>query len=187
MGAGRLRVIRQLLTESVLLAAFGGLLGTAFAFWGIRFLTLLLANGRGNFTLRAQLNWHVLAVAAGLSLLTGILFGLAPAIQSTRVDVTTGLKNDVRHSAPAAAGRFLIAGQIAIALLFLVGAGLFVGTLANLHAIQVGFNRENLLLFQIDARQAGHRDPELADFYRNLQAQFQAFPASAMRPFRTSR
>lgn len=176
MGAGRLRVIRQLLTESVLLAAFGGLLGTAFAFWGIRFLTLLLANGRGNFTLRAQLNWQVLAVAAGLSLLTGILFGLAPAIQSTRVDVTTGLKNDVRHSAPAAAGRFLIAGQIAIALLFLVGAGLFVGTLANLHAIQVGFNRENLLLFQIDARQAGHRDPELADFYRNLQAQFQAIP-----------
>src|SRR6185295_6557029 len=73
IGAGRLRVIRQLLTESVVLASMGGALGIAFALWGIRFLTLLLGNGRENFTLRAELNWHVLAVVAGLSLLTGVL------------------------------------------------------------------------------------------------------------------
>ena len=84
LGAGRLRIIRQLLTESVLLAVLGGALGVAFAIWGIRFLTLLLANGRENFTLRAGLNWRVLAVMAALSLLTGVLFGLAPALQSTR-------------------------------------------------------------------------------------------------------
>ncbi|HEY7334351.1 MAG TPA: ABC transporter permease [Bryobacteraceae bacterium] len=177
IGAGRLRVIRQLLTESVLLASLGGALGIVLAIWGTRVLTLLLANGRQNFTLHAELNWHVLAVAAGLSVLTGILFGLAPAIQSTRVDVIPALKNDLRQPARrAAALAFLVSGQIAIALLVLVAAGLFIRTLSNLNSIQIGFNRENLLLFQVNARQAGHKDPEIADFYRNLQTQFQAIP-----------
>jgi macrolide transport system ATP-binding/permease protein len=177
LGAGRRRVIRQLLTESVLLALLGGGLGIGLAVWGMRFLTLLLANGQENFTLRAELNWHVLAVAAGVSVLTGILFGLAPAIQSTRVDVMPALKNDRRQSAsPAEPLRLLIAAQIGIALLVLVAAGLFIRTLSNLQAIQVGFNRENLLLFRLDARQAGHKDAEIADFYRNLQTQFQAIP-----------
>ena len=85
MGAGRLRVVRQLLTESILLASLGGALGVLFAVWGVRFLTVLLANGRENFTLRAELNWHVLAATVALSLVTGVLFGLAPAIQSTRL------------------------------------------------------------------------------------------------------
>ena len=177
VGAGRLRVVGQLLTESVLLAALGGALGIALAFWGVRFLTLLLANGRENFTLRAELNWHVLALAVALSVLSGIVFGLAPAIQSTRVDVMPVLKNDLRRTArPAARLRFLIAAQLAIALLVLVAAGLFIRTLSNLNAIQLGFNRENLLLFELDARQAGYRDPEIANFYRNLQTQFQAIP-----------
>lgn len=177
MGAGRLRVVRQLLTESVLLASLGGTLGIALAYWAVRVLTRLFANGRENYTLHAELNWHVLVFAVGLSLLTGVLFGLAPAIQSTRVDVMPALKNDLRHSARPAAGlRFLIAVQLAIALLVLAAAGLFTRTLANLNAIQLGFNRENLLLFEINAREAGHRDPEIADFYRNLQKQFQAIP-----------
>ena len=83
MGAGRLRLVRQLLTESMLLGSLGGIAGVAFAVWGIRFLTLLLANGQENFTLHAELNWHVLGAALALSLLTGVLFGLAPAIQAT--------------------------------------------------------------------------------------------------------
>jgi predicted permease len=177
MGAGRLRVIRQLLTESVLLASLGGVLGIALAVWGIRFLTLLLANGRENFTLRAELNWHVLAVAAGLSMLAGILFGLAPAIQSTRVNVMPALKSDLRQSAGQAVPlRLLMAAQLAIAMLVLVAAGLFIRTLSNLNSIQLGFNRENLLLFEVNARLAGHRGAELADFYRNLQRQFQGIP-----------
>ena len=177
VGAGRLRVIRQLLTESILLASLGGALGIGFAVWGIRSLTLLLANGREHFTLRAGLNWHVLAVAVGLSVLTGVLFGLAPAIQATRVDVLPGLKNEQKYSTRRGVHlRFLIASQIAIALLVLVAAGLFTKTLANLNAIQLGFQPENLLLFQVNARQAGHRDPEIADFYGNLQMQLQAIP-----------
>src|SRR5207249_1924080 len=92
IGAGRARVIRQLLTESVMLASIGGLLGIAFALWGIRFLTLLLSAGSETFTLHAEVNWHVLAVAAGLSMITGIVFGLAPALQSTSVDLMPALK-----------------------------------------------------------------------------------------------
>jgi macrolide transport system ATP-binding/permease protein len=87
IGAGRWRVVRQLLTESIMLAFVGGVIGIAFSLWGIHFLTALLANGREDFTLHAALNWRVLLVAGGLSLLTGMLFGLAPALQSTRVDL----------------------------------------------------------------------------------------------------
>ena len=92
IGAGRFRIVRQLLTESVLLASLGGALGVVFAIWGMRFLTLLLANGRANFTLHADLNWHVLGVAAALSVLTGVVFGLAPALNATRVDLVPALK-----------------------------------------------------------------------------------------------
>src|SRR5258708_38769935 len=83
IGAGRFRVIRQLLTESVLLASIGGAMGVLFAVWGIRFLTLLLANGSEGFTLRPDLNWHVLAVAVAPSPLTGLVVGLGPALPST--------------------------------------------------------------------------------------------------------
>src|SRR6185436_4381409 len=179
LGAGRPRVVRQLLTESVLLASLGGALGVIFASWGIRFLTLLLANGRTNFTLRAELNWHVLGVAAALSLMTGVLFGLAPALQSTRVDLMPALK-ETRTGQPRLRRTFrqiglsqvLVAGQIAISLVLLVAAGLFVRTLSNLQSIDLGFNRQNVLLFQLDARKAGHKDPEIAAFYANLHKRF---------------
>src|SRR5436189_507578 len=155
MGAGRFRLIRQLLTESLLLASIGGALGVLFAVWGIRFLTVLLANGRENFTLHPDLNWHVLGAAAALSMITGLLFGLAPALQSTRVDVMPALKEtragqpSSRHSfRRAGLSHLLVVSQIAISLLMLVAAGLFVRTLSNLLSIQLGFNREDLLLVQ---------------------------------------
>ena len=182
LGAGRLRIIRQLLTESVLLAVLGGTLGVVFAIWGIRFLTLLLANGRENFTLRAELNWHVLVVVGGLSLLTGVLFGLAPALQSTRTDVVPALKESRTGEARGQGfrglglSRILMVSQIAFTLLILVAAGLFVRTLSNLASIQLGFNRENLLTFQLNARQAGHTDPEIVAFYNDLRTQFSSIP-----------
>lgn len=183
MGAGRFRVIRQLLTESVLLASIGGIVGVAFAIWGIRFLTLLLANGNPDFNLRPELNWHVLGAAVALSLLTGLLFGLAPALQSTRADVMPALKES-RAGQPgsphsfgrASLGQMLVVTQIGLSLLMLVAAGLFARTLSNLQAIQLGFNRENVLLFKMNARQAGHRDPEILTFYTNLQKRFSAIP-----------
>ncbi len=183
VGAGRFRVVRQLLTESVLLASLGGLLGIAFAIWGIRFLTLLLANGDDHFTLHAELNWRVLGVALALSLLTGVLFGLAPAMQSTRVDVISAMK-ETRTGQPIGRRGFrrislshaLVVGQIAVSLLMLVAAGLFVRTLSNLQSIELGFNRENLLLFQLDATKAGHKDPEITAFYGDLLTRFRAIP-----------
>src|SRR5258708_9867518 len=185
IGAGRFRVIRQLLTESILLASIGGAMGVLFAVWGIRLLTLLLAKGSEDFTLRPDLNWHVLAAAVALSLLTGLLFGLAPALQSTRVDVMSTMKDrgtgllacQSRHSSwrPSLSHLFVVS-QIAISLLILVAAGLFVRTLSNLQSIQLGFNREGLLLFQMNARQAGHKDPEIVSFYTDLQKRFSAIP-----------
>jgi len=185
LGAGRPRVVRQLLTESVLLASLGGALGILFAIFSIRFLTFLLANGRTDFTLHAELNWHVLGVAAALSVLTGILFGLAPAIRATRVDVVPALK-EVRAGESGARHRFgrvnvslnnaLVVGQIAISLLMLVAAGLFVRTLSNLQAIELGFNREHVLLFQVDARKAGYGDQNIDAFYGNLLNTFSAIP-----------
>jgi predicted permease len=182
MGAGRLRLIRQLLMESALLASLGGALGIWAGFWGIRFLTLLLANGRDNFTLRADLNWRVLAVTAGLSLLTAVSFGLAPAVQATRVSVLPALKGAAatdqrrRRLGPISFGRLLVVSQLAISLLILVAAGLFLRTLSNLRSVALGFNREDLLLFELNARQAGHQDPELRRFYSDLQKRFSAVP-----------
>ncbi len=180
LGAGRFRIVRQLLTESVLLAVLGGALGVAFAIWGIRFLTLLLANGQENFTLRAELNWHVLAVVAGLSLLTGVVFGLAPALHSTRMDFMPALKESRSGEARGhgfrrfGLSRILMVSQIGVTLLILVAAGLFLRTLSNLASIPLGFNRENVLTFQLNARQAGHSDPEIVAFYEDLRTQFSA-------------
>ncbi len=183
VGASRFRIVRQLLTESVLLAFMGGALGLLFAVWGIRFLTLLLANGRANYTLRADLNWHVLLWATGLSLLTGLVFGLIPALQSTKVDVMPALKEN-RTSQPRVRlgflhvnlSQILVVSQIAISLLILVAAGLFLKTLSNIESIELGFNRNNLLLFQMNPSQAGHRVPEISIFYQNLRTEFAAIP-----------
>jgi predicted permease len=184
LGAGRARVVRQLLTESVLLASFGGVLGLVFAGWGIRAITLLIGNGRENFTLHATLNWNVLAITIALSFGTGLLFGLAPALQSTRVDLNTTLKqtNAGPHGPGSSAwfrvrpSQLLVVSQIAISLLLLVGAGLFVRTLANLTSIALGFNGERVLLFTVNARQAGYVDEGLVRFYEDLQARLQAIP-----------
>jgi len=184
LGAGRGRVVRQLLTESVVLALAGGAVGLAIAKWGIGALTLLLANGQENFTLRAELNWHVLALTVGLSVATGALFGLAPALESTRVDLVTALKQTRagEHRARLRAGlriglrQALAVAQIAISLLLLVAAGLFLHTLTNLNAVSLGFNRENLLLVTLNARQAGYVGVPLEQFYADLQKRFRGIP-----------
>ena len=176
LGAGRFRVVRQLLTESVMLASLGGAFGVLFAIWGVRSLTLLLSNGQQNFTLHAELNWNVLGVTAALSVVCGLLFGLAPAIQSTRPDVMPALKNGRGGGPRRRAQHVLVVAQIAISFLILVAAGLFVRTLNNLHSVQLGYARENILLFSLNARQAGHRDPEIAIFYANLRKRFESIP-----------
>jgi predicted permease len=185
IGASRMRVVRQLLTESVLLSSLGGLLGLACAWWGIRLLTVLLANGRDNFTLHAELNWHVLGATLALSVATGLLFGLAPATQATRVDVIAALK-EVRTGTLATTARrvwsrvslnqALVVAQIALSLVLLVAAGLFGGTLANLHAIELGFNRHDVLLFTIMPRGAAYDAPARTRLYGELQERLRHAP-----------
>ncbi|HEV8483298.1 MAG TPA: FtsX-like permease family protein, partial [Blastocatellia bacterium] len=176
LGAGRFRVVRQLLTESVMLASLGGAFGVLFAIWGVRSLTFLLSNGPRNFTLHAELNWNVLGVTAALSVVCGLLFGLAPAIQSTRPDVMPALKNGRGGGPRRRAQHVLVVAQIAISFLILVAAGLFVRTLDKLHSVQLGYAREHILLFSLNARQAGHRDPEIATFYTDLRKRFESIP-----------
>ncbi|MBL0161124.1 MAG: ABC transporter permease [Bryobacterales bacterium] len=176
LGAGRLRVVRQLLTESVMLASLGGALGVLFAIWGVRSLTFLFSRGQENFTLHAELNWHVLGVTAALSVVCGLLFGLVPAIQSTRPDVMPALKNGRGGGARHRAQNVLVVAQIAISFLILVAAGLFVRTLENLHSVPLGYARENILLFSLNASQAGHRQSELPAFYADLRRRFESIP-----------
>ena len=176
LGAGRFRVIRQLLTESVMLASLGGAFGVLFAIWGVRSLTFLLSHGQENFTLHAELNWNVLGVTAALSVVCGLLFGLAPAIQSTRPDVMPALKDGRGGGPRRRAQHVLVVAQVAMSFLILVAAGLFVQTLNKLHSVQLGYARENILLFSLNARQAGHRDPEIADFFAGLRQRFESIP-----------
>lgn len=185
LGAGRLRILRQLMTESLLLSAGGGLLGVVLAGLGIRGLTLLLANGNPEFTLGADLNLRVLGFTMAIAAATGILFGLAPAVQATRVDITPALKESRasqprgrarRFGAIFGAGHALVVLQIAISLLLAAAAGLFARTLANLNAVTLGFNQENVLLFRLNAAQAGYSGSATKRLYGELQTRFRALP-----------
>jgi predicted permease len=185
IGASRWRLVRQLLTESVLLASVGGALGILIAVWGMRVLTRLLANGQAGFTLHAELNWHVLLVTLGLSLLCGILFGLVPALQSTHLALTPSLNERSATEPRTRLGRglprlrltqLLVVTQIAISLLLLVAAGLFVRTLSNLQAIPLGYNRDGLLLFDLNALQVGYPESKAASFYADVQQRLRVIP-----------
>ncbi|HEX3682780.1 MAG TPA: ABC transporter permease [Bryobacteraceae bacterium] len=185
LGAGRLRIMRQLVTESILLSITGGLLGVGVAAVGIRALTLLLANGNPDFTLGAELDVRVLIFTLLVALATGLLFGLAPAIQGTRVDITPALKETRASEARGRMKRFgvrfglsqvLVVSQIAISLLLVAAAGLFVRTLRNLNSVNLGFNREHVLLFNLNAAQAGYDERATKQLYADLQARFRSIP-----------
>jgi predicted permease len=185
IGAGRFRVIRQLLTESVLLASLAGALGIVIAILGMGVLTRLLANGQEGFTLHAELNWHVLLVTLGLSFLCGLIFGLAPALQSASPALMPMLK-DMRRSGPRSRAldriprvnltQALVVAQIAISLLLLIATGLFVRTLSNLHSISLGFQRENILLFDVKPLQAGLPQTQAIAFYGDLHRRLGELP-----------
>jgi predicted permease len=171
VGAGRLRLIRQLLTESLLLAALGGAVGVVFAFWGKSALVALTDKNSGLLPsgVDLSLNWRVLAFTFAVSLLTGVLFGLAPAWRATSQDLATAIKQGRRTTgAVSRLSKGLIVAQVALSLLLLVGAGLFIRTLYNLQKVNLGFNQENLLLFTLQPKQGGYEDERLSQFYQRL-------------------
>ncbi len=180
LGARRLRLIQQLLTESVLLAAMGGLLGILFARWFSELLVALVASGRQRFVLPLHVNERVLLFTAGIALLTGLLFGLAPAFSATRMSLTAALKegsaSSVLGSRRSRLVRVLVSAQVALSLLLLVGAGLFLRTLQKLQTVPLGFERQQLLLFSVSPGLNGYRGSRLAEYYRDMQSRIGVIP-----------
>lgn len=182
LGASRGRLVRQLVGESVLLAGFGGALGLLFAHWGSHALLVLMSGGREPLTLLVGLDAKVLAFTAVVSMVTGILFGLAPAWRSTRVELTPALKatasgtSVVRQRTRLGLGNSLVIAQVALSLLLLIGAGLFVRTLESLENENLGFDPHHLLLFGVDPSLAGYKGEQRIDFYGRLLHRLQALP-----------
>jgi predicted permease len=181
LGAGRGRLVRQLLTESLLLAGLGGALGVLFAFWADAALLGLIGVSR-SAALDLRPNLHVLAFTAAVALLTGFLFGLAPAVRATRVELAPALKESSRNLAGAGSGRcwplgkVLVVAQFAISLLLLVGAGLFVRTLVNLQRLDLGFPREGLVMMELDPVAAGYPEKSLKSLLSQLLERLKAVP-----------
>jgi predicted permease len=179
LGAGRFRLIRQLLTESLLLAGFGGVLGVVIAYWGKDLLLRLQPWGGGELALDLKLDMRVLGFTIAISLLTGLLFGLTPALRATRLDLTPALKNTARNSSGDARnslGKALVVAQVALSLVLLIGAGLFTRTLRNLQCLETGFNHENLVTFGLNPRFNNYSHAQIAQLYRRLLERLEAIP-----------
>ncbi|HKC88236.1 MAG TPA: FtsX-like permease family protein, partial [Blastocatellia bacterium] len=180
LGAGRFRLIRQLLTESMLLALIGGALGLLFALWGSGFLLALVGSGRNPVFLKLTLDLRVLGFTAGASLLAGVLFGLAPAWRATRVDLTPTLKDGARGSGAGSRlglGKTLVVVQVALSLLLLIGAGLFARSLGKLKSLDAGLDRENVLLFSTDPQMIGYQERrQIADLYKRMLERIKTIP-----------
>jgi predicted permease len=182
LGAGRFRLVRQLLTESMLLSMTGGILGILFAFW---LKDVLLSvnqwGGEGMAGLNTSLDLRVLGFTLGLSVVTGILFGSLPAWRATRLDLTPALKDTGRNSSGVSRSRLskaLVITQVALSFVLLIGAGLTVRTLHNLQSVDAGFNQENLLLFSLEPSQLDYKGERLANLYRQLFASLDAVPGT---------
>ena len=180
VGASRWRLIRQLLTESVLLATLGGASGVLFALWikdGL--LAVGVWGNRGMTALNPRLDWRVLGFTLTLALLTGIVFGIVPALRATRVDLTPTLKDTGRGSSTVARSllsKSLVIAQVSLSLLLLVGAGLLLRTLLNLQRVETGFNARNLLLFSVEPSLIGYKEERLRNLYLQMFARVEAVP-----------
>ena len=157
LGAGRGRVLRQLLTESLLLAGIGGAGGLLLGYLGRNVIPRLMANAWDRDQLNIRMDWGVFAFATAVTLLTGLVFGLAPAWLASRAEVSSSLKESaqtVTRRRKGLGGKAIVAFQIALSTLLVVGAGLFLRTLFALDSINVGFRTDHLVLFESRASQA---------------------------------
>jgi len=185
LGAARSRLLRQLLTESVLTALLGGALGILFAFWGSHAIVSMIGGSQTRpLGLSPELDWKVLAFSASVSLLTGIVFGFAPAMRSLRLDLTPALKSGPQASGAKPAsrrrwfsmGNALVAFQAGLAIVVLMGAGLLVHTLRNLKDLNPGFDSRNLLTFNLNPQQSGYKDADIDALYRDLEERIAGVP-----------
>jgi predicted permease len=179
LGACRWRLIRQSLTESLMLAMLGGALGVLLAIWGKAAMSRLLAGSADGLQYDFTLDLTVLSFTLAAALVTALVSGLLPALRAGRVDPLNGLKARGALGAPRLrAGRALVVAQIALSLLLLSGAGLYLRTLANLKNINAGFDTEKLLVFQVNPGFAGYKDAQLAGFYERVQDSVATIPGA---------
>ncbi len=181
LGATRGRLVRQLLTESVLLAALGASLGVLIGFWGQRLLPGMLGQA-------IPVDWRTLAFVIAITGLTAIVFGTAPAMRATGINVNAALKENSR-SVVASRGvltKALLVAQVTISLVLLVGAGLFLRTVQNLRHVDVGFNPQNLVLFRVSPELSGYDEKRTLTLYRDMLDRLRAIPgvqsASLLQP-----
>ncbi len=171
LGARRSRLVIQYLVESLVLATLGGVLAIAFARWGVSFLLAMLPLSVTPPSLAFAVDARVVGFAAAVSLISGLLFGLVPAWRATQIDLTGALRQNQDSTPTRTArrlGRVLVACQVGLSMLLLVGAGLFLQTLRNLAHVDVGFDPNNLVQVSIDTRGAGYREGQVGPLYRLL-------------------
>ena len=180
LGAPRRRLIRQLLTESFLVAGMGGVLGIALSVVGARLLLALVSTGVDELGLQVPVDYHVLIFTAGISLLTGLVFGLAPAVRGTRLDINRTLAANARDSIAGRGrvrtGRILVVVQVALSLILLMGGALFLRSLHNMLAQKLGYDRDHLLMVTVDPVAAGYKGASATAMYERVLAKLRTIP-----------
>jgi len=186
LGAGRGRLIRQLLVESLMLATVGGSLGVGLAVMIDQGLIDFLPSGHTPLSLSSTPDWTVLGFTFAVSLLAGTLFGLVPALQSTRPELANTLKDEaggVLRGGSAGLRKGLVVAQVSLSLLLLIGAGLFLQSLRNLKTLNPGFEVKNLLAFDVDPTMSRYDPKWSADYYRRLSERLSALPGVKAHTF----
>jgi putative ABC transport system permease protein len=180
LGASRARLIRQVLTESMVLSGAGALLGILFARWGSAVLVRFVSTQRSEVFLDIQIDGRVLAFTVAIAVLCCLLFGTLPALRSTRMDPTSAMKDDQGRGAgsrsQSSAARWIVAVQVALSMILLVVTGLFIRTFTNLMVLNPGFDRNNVLLVETNVHYAGLPEPALAPLYGQMLARLQTLP-----------
>ncbi len=180
LGASRRDIVTQLLTESIVLAVIGGTLALFVAHWAGLLLNALLASGSDPVHVNFRLDMHVLAFTAAVSILSGILFGLGPALTAIRVQPLTTLKQTGANATASAktfrSGKILVCGQVALSLLLLISAGLLLRTLGALQRVNLGFDRHSLMLFTVAPGLNGYSGPKLLSYYDELERRVSSIP-----------
>ena len=178
MGASRTRVLRQMLTESILLSAIGGIAGLVLSIWLTDVLMSMLPEGAPRLE-QIGIDYRVLTFALGVSALTGVLFGIVPALQASKLDVTSALKEGGRgaegHRRTSARSLLLI-GEVALSLMLLVGAGLLIKSFLRLQEIRPGFNAHNVLIANLALPYPKYQYEQFEEFFRQLKERLEAAP-----------
>jgi len=185
IGADRFRLVRQLLSESLLLAVLGAGVGVVLAYWADSLLLRMVggvANGPAAIQLNLQPDAPVLAFTALVTILTAVLFGLFPSLHATHLDLSSRMKSSSSSPVDESSKRrwplnkSLVVGQVSFSLVLLIAAGLFVNSLVKLSRVNLGYNRQNLLLFRVNAAAGGYKGPAQTRLYQDLLERVSAIP-----------